>query len=295
MEIVLDPTDLIRLDPQTNIRRALWAARFRGLPTQEAFDALLLAAYYTPNVPPHELEKISDSALALELERIQWNLLTPLAGLADQLMRSGDAPLEPEQLVPAWNKAMGPHLGTLKGMALQNLGVLMSKTSHPAFDQMAQETEFNDQGAAENGAMVKAAEQLALNAMARMSAFIRSGHFATFIALGGAPVAQFNHDQFVQLIHQSVLPFVVLDPRLARNTGEFDEPDDDGKPNLILEGWTAEHFRDSEQVSVSLTKKEERMGSLTATMSVIEQGGYPLKPGQKLATHGVDMHIMPLF
>ena len=68
----------------------------------------------------------------------------------------------------------------------------------------------------------------------------------------------------------------------------------DGKPNLILEGWCATHFNDRTQVSVSFAQKEDRMRTLSATHFVIEQGGYPLKPGQALASHGMDLHVMPV-
>lgn len=289
-DINLDPTDLAFLEPEDVLRRALWAARYRDLPTQEAFDALLYAAYFTPVTPPDKLGQHRDGAMAMRLEQIQWDMLVPMAGLADQLLRGGQDIGGPGNLVPVWNKALAPHMGTLMRTASAGLSSLGEEAEHPVFDRLMR----TDHEGEPDRSFVQAAEQLVLNAMARMSAYMRSGWLETFMTMSGRPPTKFDRQQFLQNIHQMVEPFVVIAPSHSRHMGDFDSPKDDGKPNLILEGWCATHFNDRTQVSVSFAQKEDRMRTLSATHFVIEQGGYPLKPGQALASHGMDLHVMPV-
>jgi hypothetical protein len=286
-KIDLDPTDLVFLEPDEILRRTLWAARHRDLPRQEALDALLYAGYFTPALSRTELANFRDGKIALGLEKIQWDLILALAEIAERVVLENAEVESPGQWVAAWNQMLIPYRSDLKSMAFEALAGLAGGVLHPAFDHIHFSTEDDEPV---DPTILETADQLALNALARVSAFMRSGHFLAFLLRSGQPGGGFNKQQFLEIIHKTVEPFVVIEPSCARYMGDFDGPDDEGKPNLILEGWSATHLGDPSLVSISIGQKKGRTGTVSATMFVIEQGGYPLRPGQRLAEHGVDFH-----
>lgn len=286
------------LDSTALFEAAIDTSKRDGVEFLPALESALLAGHCV-NANPHLIESHSqDAFFAHELDKRCCQVMSDMLDKAFELYWSGSAVnVSSTKHMQAVNLELGPYLPAYYAHMQSGLEAMKP---YFGFHRLIQELVHDRYQDDDDSLIVQAAKLMTLHAMARVQTLIHADQFHNgamqWTTKKGADGKRgCNREAFLNHLMTTVTPFAAVEDSLILNR-DYDE--DEGPPNVILEGWVARFHDGDGDVAVGLLARpgqaKRTVKSIAASTSLIEAGGYPLKRGERMPPGALDLHALPI-